>query len=130
MVDKLTYAKPEQKVEARTIELTRANEQLKLEIQERKRAEGALRKSEEKLNAMLASIGDHMSMIDKELNIVWANKTTRKIFGNNIIGKKCYEVYHKRKKPCEPRPCIILRAFEDGKVHEHNTQVISRVVAQ
>ena len=60
MVDKLTYAKPEQKVEARTIELTRANEQLKLEIQERKRAEGALRKSEEKLNAMLASIGDRV----------------------------------------------------------------------
>jgi PAS domain S-box-containing protein len=41
-------------------------------ITQRKMAEEALRKSEEKLNAMLRSIGDHISMIDENLNILWA----------------------------------------------------------
>ncbi|MGB2688776.1 MAG: PAS domain-containing protein, partial [Desulfobacterales bacterium] len=75
---------------------------------------------------MLASIGDHISMLDKDLTILWANEIAEKIFGNDIIGKKCYEVYHKRTEPCEPYPCITLRAFQDGKIHEHDTQVLDK----
>jgi PAS domain S-box-containing protein len=67
-----------------------------------------------------------MSMMDKNLNIIWANEIAGKIFGNDIIGKKCYEVYHKRTEPCEPYPCITLRAFQDGKIHKHDTQVIGQ----
>jgi PAS domain S-box-containing protein len=96
------------------------------DITERKRSVNALRESEGKLNAMLQSIGDHMSMMDKDLNIVWANRMAREMFGNDIIGKKCYEVYHQRKEPCEPYPCITLKAFQDGKVHKHDTQVIDK----
>ncbi|MBA7714411.1 hypothetical protein ES703_123433 [subsurface metagenome] len=96
------------------------------DITERKQVEEALRDSEGKLNAMLQSIGDHMSMMDKDLNIIWANKTAKEVFGTDIIGKKCYEVYHQRKEPCEPYPCITLKAFQDGKIHEHDTQVIDK----
>ena len=95
-------------------------------ITERTRSVNALRDSEGKLNAMLQSISDHISMMDKDLNIIWTNKATREIFGNDIIGKKCYEVYHQRKEPCEPIPCITLKAFQDEKVHEHYTQVIDK----
>jgi len=97
-----------------------------VDITELKQVEETLRDSQGKLDAMLQSIGDHMSMMDEELNIVWANKIAKKIFGTNIIGKKCYEVYHKRKEPCEPYPCITLKAFQDGKVHEHDTEVIGK----
>jgi PAS domain S-box-containing protein len=96
------------------------------DITERKRAEEALRESKGKFNAILQSIGDHMSMMDKDLNIIWANETAKKIFGDDIIGKKCYEAYHGRKEPCEPYPCLTLKAFQDGKVHEHDTQVIGK----
>jgi PAS domain S-box-containing protein len=96
------------------------------DITERKRSVNALRESEGKLNAMLQSIADHMSMMDKDLNIVWANKITKTVFGNDIIGKKCYEVYHRRKEPCEPYPCITLKAFQDGEVHKHDTQAIDQ----
>jgi len=96
------------------------------DITQLKRAEEALRKSEEKLDAMLRSIGDHMSMMDKDLNIIWANETAKKVFGNDIIGKKCFEAYHRRKEPCEPYPCLTLKAFQDEKVHEHDTQVIDK----
>ena len=96
------------------------------DITERKRAVEALWESEGKLNAMLQSIGDHMSMMDKDLNIIWANKIAKEVFGNDIIGKKCYETYHQRKEPCEPYPCITIKAFQDGKIHEHDTQVIDK----
>jgi len=96
------------------------------DITERKRMEKALYESNSKLSAMLASIGDHMSMMDKDLNILWANENAKKIFGNDIVGKKCYEVYHKRTDPCEPYPCITLKVFQDGKQHEHETQVIDK----
>ena len=96
------------------------------DITERKRSVEALRESEGKLNAMLQSIGDHISMMDKDLNIVWANETAKSIFGKNVIGKKCYEEYHQRKEPCEPYPCITLKAFQNGEVHKHDTQVIDQ----
>jgi len=96
------------------------------DITERKRTEEELHKSESKLSAMLESIGDHMSMVDKDLNIIWTNEIAKKIFGNDIVGKKCYEIYHKRTEPCKPYPCITLQAFQDGKNHEHETQVIDR----
>jgi len=96
------------------------------DITKRKRMEDALRDSEGKFNAMLQSLSDHLSMMDKDLNIIWANETAKKVFGNGIIGKKCYEVYHQRKEPCEPYPCLTLKAFQDGKVHEHDTQVVDK----
>ncbi len=97
-----------------------------LDITKRKKIEKALAESENKLDSMLQSIGDHISMMDKDLNILWANKVARKIFGDDIIGKKCYETYHRRKEPCEPYPCITLKAFQDGRVHEHDTQVAGK----
>ncbi len=93
-------------------------------ITKRKMAEEALRKSEEKLNAMLRSIGDHISMIDKNLNILWANDIAKKIFGENIIGQKCYKAYHRRDEPCDP--CLTLKVLNDGEVHEHDTEVIDK----
>ncbi len=82
--------------------------------------------NEELYLTMLESIADHISMIDKELNIIWANKTARKWFGNDIIGKKCYKIFHKSDEPCKPYPCITLKAFQDCKIHEHETKVIDK----
>jgi PAS domain S-box-containing protein len=76
------------------------------------------------LAVMLQSIGDHISIMDVDLNIVWANDVAKRRFGNDIIGKKCFEAYHGRSEPCEPSPCLTKKAFEDGKTHEHDTQVI------
>jgi len=97
-----------------------------VDVTARKHAEEALKGSEGKLNAMLQSISDHMSMMDKDLNILWANDMAKRRFGDDIIGKKCYEVYHGRQSPCEPYPCLALRAFQDGGVHEHDTEITDK----
>ena len=96
------------------------------DITERKRAEESVRGSEERQNAMLQSISDHMSMLDRDYNILWANHTVKRIFGDDIIGKKCYKVYHGKAEPCDGGNCILVKAFRDEKVHEHDTQVIGK----
>jgi len=116
----------ERRVQERTAELAEVNKELKHEIVERKSTEKALRESEGTLSAMLQSLGDHMSMMDEDLNILWANDVAKGLFGDDIIGKKCYKVYHSRNKPCEPFPCLTLKAFEDEQLHEHETMVQTR----
>jgi len=96
------------------------------ECAEHKETEEKMDWDKSKLETMLESIPEHMSMMDRDLNILWANQTAKRIFGPDIVGRKCYEVYHGRREPCEPSPCITIRAFEDGEVHEHDTRVIDR----
>ncbi|RLB18070.1 MAG: hypothetical protein DRG82_04825 [Deltaproteobacteria bacterium] len=98
----------------------------KTEPTEGKEKEEKLEREKARLEAMLGSIPEHLSMMDRDLNILWANETAKRIFGEDILGRKCYEVYHGRKEPCEPYPCITLRAFKDGKIHEHDTKVIDK----
>jgi len=94
--------------------------------EQRKQPEVVLRVSEEKLDALLKAIPDDIAVIDNDLNIIWTNDVARETFGQDIVGRKCYEVYHKRNKPCEPYPCPTLQAFQDGKIHEYETQVTGK----
>lgn len=108
------------------IENARLHGELKDRLEERKLAEEALRESKGKLRAMLESIGDNMCMMDRELDIIWVNENAKRVCGDDIVGKKCYEVFHGRKEPCEPFPCIALKAFKDGKIHQNDTQLIDK----
>jgi PAS domain S-box-containing protein len=97
------------------------------DIADRKYIERELRESEGKLTAILRSITDPMSMMDENLTIIWANEPAKQYFGNDIIGKKCYEAYHQRLDPCDPYPCFSLKAFRAGKLYHHETTVIDRL---
>jgi len=95
-------------------------------VEHRKQAEEALRISEGKLGAMLRAIADDIAVIDNDLNVIWTNDAAREIFGDDIVGRKCYEVYHQRNKPCEPYPCPTLQAFQDGNIHQYETRVTDK----
>ena len=92
-----------------------------VDVTHRKQAAETLRKNQEKLGSIVASVPDHMSMIDNEYNIVWANDIAMEFFGPDLVGKKCYRCYYGSDKPYEP--CIGKACFKDGKVHEHEKPV-------
>jgi PAS domain S-box-containing protein len=116
----------EQIVQVKTAQLTTTNQQLQQQIAERDQVTKKLQASEGKLNAILGAIADDIALIDNDLNITWANDVAKKMYGDDIIGKKCYEVYHRRNESCEPYPCPVLKAFEDGKIHIYETQVTDK----
>jgi PAS domain S-box-containing protein len=91
------------------------------DITARQMAQEALRESEERLSGVVASLTDHMSMIDEDHNIVWVSDVAKGLFGSDLVGRKCFAAYYGRENACEV--CIVKQAFEDGKVHEHETEL-------
>ena len=86
-------------------------------------AREALDVSQERFNVMLRSISDDIALIDKDLNIIWSNIAGKEMYGDDIVGKKCYQVYHQRTSPCVPYPCPMIKAFYDNQIHQYETML-------
>jgi len=72
----------EQRVEERTTELAKANEQLRREIEERKQAEEDLRSSEERYRALVEASPDAVVMADLEGRITFASQRMADLYGS------------------------------------------------
>jgi PAS domain S-box-containing protein len=89
------------------------------DITVRKRAEEALRASEAEKKAILDASMDRVRLVDRDLKIIWANKKTAtdiKTTPDQLIGRRCHEVYLDEKNPCAGCPAV--KAFASGEV-EH-----------
>ncbi|MCD4774105.1 MAG: PAS domain S-box protein [Bacteroidales bacterium] len=89
------------------------------DVTERKQAEENLKENEQFLNSVLESVQDGVSVLEPDLTIRHVNGAMNKWYEENLPleGKKCYEVYQKIDKPCDP--CPTLRCWESGKT-EYN----------
>jgi PAS domain S-box-containing protein len=90
------YDELEQRVQARTGELARTTEKLKSELSERKRAQEALRESEEKYSTVAESSLTGI-YIDQNGKIVFANKTFAEIYGysrQELVGMESWKLVH------------------------------------
>lgn len=64
------------------------------------------------LESILASLGDGLSIQDKDLHILYQNQFMIDNFGSHI-GEYCYNIYENRDAPCIG--CPILEAFRTGE---------------
>ena len=67
--------------------------------------------------SMLESIQDGLSVLDEDLTIVFTNSVIEKWYSHQLplVGKKCYQVYHGRREPCEV--CPSRRTLLDRRDH-------------
>ena len=88
------------------------------DITERKKVEKALRDSKDFLSGVFESIQDGISVLDTDFTIRSVNKTMEKWYAGNapLVGKKCFECYHNRNKPCYP--CPTVRCLESGQTEK------------
>ncbi len=89
------------------------------DITERKRAEEALKASEAQKQALLDASVDRIRLVDLDMKIIWANKTTTKelnIAPEELVGQYCFEVFVGRHRACPG--CPTKKALKSGRV-EH-----------
>jgi PAS domain S-box-containing protein len=82
-----------------------------------KRAEQALRESEAQKRAILDASIDRIRYVDKDMKIIWANKTMAVKLGmpqEDLVGQVCHKLFLGRDTPCEG--CPTVRARETGKI--------------
>jgi len=83
--------------------------------------------TEAKFQAILDTVDVHMSLIDRDLTITWANSRTMEMFGADIIGKPCHAGCHGNRKPCNgSSDCIVREAFRTGSVARHESEAIGK----
>ena len=90
-----------------------------IEITKRKRAEEALRKSEQEKEAILNSMSEVVVYHDMEHRMVWANRVAGESVGlapEELVGCNCYEIWHQRSKPCSG--CPVVKTYETGQPQE------------
>ncbi len=77
----------------------------------------------ETLNRLFESVDDQMTLMDNDYKIVWSNQSSKKMFGEDIVGRYCYDVFKGQTVPCEAHECTTRRSFIDGCSHKQNTEV-------
>ncbi len=91
------------------------------DITKRKNAEDALMdalaRAEEEKNksaAVIAAIGDAISIQDRDFKVLYQNEKHKQLIGSHV-GEFCFEAYEKRQEICGG--CPVALSFADGKVH-------------
>jgi len=77
----------------------------------------AVQRAEEekaKSEAIIAAIGDGISIQDRDFKVVYQNDILKKRLGDHI-GKQCYQAYEKNAEQCAK--CPLVRVFSDGGIH-------------
>lgn len=89
------------------------------DITERWRIEGALRRAEEEKAGILDSLSEMVVYFGKDMRILWANKAAGASSGLSpveLLGSRCYDVWHNREVPCEE--CPVVKVFNTGDYQE------------
>lgn len=78
-----------------------------------------------KFQAILDTVDVHISLINRDLNIVWANRKTRNHFGDDIVGRHCHYVcFGGCKPPCaDIEKCLVRDAFLHDAEQRGNAEV-------
>lgn len=77
--------------------------------------ESSILNSRELLVFILESIQDGVSILDIDMRVRYVNRSIKRWYSNKeqIVGRKCFEIYHNRSSPCEK--CPVLRTMESKK---------------
>jgi PAS domain S-box-containing protein len=63
-------------------------------------------------DALMNAVSDGVTVIDRNLHIIYQNESIRKQYGSRL-KEKCFTAYRGRTEPCEN--CLILDVLRDGK---------------
>jgi PAS domain S-box-containing protein len=112
------YDELELRIAARTVELVQANQQLKQEIEERKRTETELKRIKEYLENVIDNSVDAIGIVDRHGKFILWNRRAAEIYGyqlEELADKTAFELYA---DPVE-LDHMLRRLRRDGVVREY-----------
>jgi len=111
----------EMTVQQRTQELLLANDELRVEIEERKRVESqlviqtrAVEAERQRFNDVLEILPAYLILLTPDYHVAFANRYFREHFGEDH-GKHCYDYLFGRAEPCEN--CETYRVLHTARSH-------------
>jgi PAS domain S-box-containing protein len=121
---KRAYGELEGRVQQRTIQLVRANEQLTREIEERKQVERRLAKASEEWKTTFDAVRDPMMILDRDFRIVRVNAASQSLFcapQEELLGKRCHALMHGTSTCIAGCPFALAtqtKRHEDAEIHD------------
>jgi PAS domain S-box-containing protein len=92
---------------------------LEEKVRELEKAKATVEAKEQEWQMTFDSIGDCITIHDRDFNMLLANKSCERILGasqNEIRSRKCFELFHGRKEPHEA--CPKLKTEQTGNLFE------------
>ncbi len=96
--------------------------EISTDITEVKQLQKQLKDSQERYRLLFEEVPCYISIQDKDLRVVEANRRFREDFGD-FPGCKCFEMYKHREEECVD--CSVRKTFKDGQVHRSEEVVAS-----
>jgi len=87
------------------------------DISKRKKAENALLESHEFNSSLLRALPFGMQIVDETGTILFLDEKFTGLFGNKVIGTKCWELYRDDKKQCSD--CPLFSTIEIGETSNY-----------
>jgi PAS domain S-box-containing protein len=97
--------------------------EMSTDVTQIKRLSNQLRRSQSRLRLLFDEVPCYISIQDRDLNVVEANRALGDTFGS-CLGKKCYAVFKRRSEECFP--CVVQQTFADGKTYTHEEVVTTK----
>ncbi|MBW6518196.1 MAG: cache domain-containing protein [ANME-2 cluster archaeon] len=70
--------------------------------------------SKNEVETIFESVSDVACALDMDMRITFANRMAKDLYGDDIIGKSCYQVFEGRSEVCDDCPSII--SMETGNI--------------
>jgi PAS domain S-box-containing protein len=96
--------------------------EMSTDITEVKALQNQYRVSQERYHALFEDVPCYISIQNQDMRITDCNRKFRQDLGS-AYGKKCYEIYKRRKEECFP--CMVRDTFADGRLRVHEEVVTS-----
>lgn len=111
----------EQDLQERNEDLARTEEELRNQVDEYLRIHDELLGEKKKLESVLASMGEGLSIQDRSLKVILQNNAHREMLGD-FTDKSCFEMFDHSDTPCDN--CPVQAAFRDGLTHTVLRQIV------
>lgn len=90
-------------------------------------AVGEAFREKSRFEAVVAAMGDGISVQDRDFRILYQNKVHQELVGGDRQGGVCYREYAHRDTVCDG--CPVALCFDDGKVHRQEKAAAQGAVA-